>query len=449
MFKFSENLYFLKNVAFLIASTLLFAGCTRASQSHETNGDAHISIPGWKTVCIGRFLVDLPPSAELGATKVKYGGAYGFSGINNTGSWGTLRWEGGKIAETMPTDFAGFDDVRIEAKSNLITPEMYKKLIQYREKDVAYWINRSAKSPADEVVSDLESLKSAETELQDVIHASKISKEAELQDKNGFAIRLDDEYIVGFRDLKDQRVRTFSGGLSKSENESGKGIYEKYENVRKSYHPRAPTDIPAGPGFCTNYGFIEEPQSATVNVEMRVPIQIKELPNLLLVLEMEPASPDGPRNIQKIPNMDTGHIQLDKVGIKQKHGPKAEQILGTPGRSYAQEYGDNCSSTSCRPADQAYDMEAKTFGEPGRVDRPQLTLLMIAATSDDYKLKRPAQPNEPSYNTPSRPALSGHVPPPFKVGQEIFEQVLHSIRLRPGAIAGQSASTAAPSPIQK
>jgi hypothetical protein len=208
--------------------------------------------------------------------------------------------------------------------------------------------------------------------------------------------------------------------------------------MRKTYHPRAPTDIPATPGFCTYYGFIDEPRQAEMNVHMRVPIQIKQYPNLILALEMEPANSDGPRDIQKLPSMDTAHNALDKIGVKRTHGPKALQILGTPGRSYAQEYGDNCSSTSCRPADQAYDMEARTFGNPDRADQPQLLLHMTAATSDDYKLKRPAEPK--GYNVPDRPALSGHVPPPFEVGRDIFDQVLRSIRLRPGAIAAQGSA---------
>jgi hypothetical protein len=251
---------------------------------------------------------------------------------------------------------------------------------------------------------------------------------------------LGNKYTLGFLDAHDQRVRTFSSDRITSKIDSVEGAAEEYRRMRESYHVRAPTDIPTTPGFCTYYGFINEPKQAEADVHMRVPIQIKQYPNLILALEMEPANPDGPRDIQKLPSMDTAHNALDKIGVKRTHGPKAVQILGTPGRSYAQEYGDNCSSTSCRPADQAYDMEARTFGNPDRADQPQLLLHMTAATSDDYKLKRPAEPK--GYNVPDRPALSGHVPPPFEVGQEIFTQVLRSIRVRPGAIAGQ----VAPSP---
>jgi len=44
------------------------------------------------------------------------------------------------------------------------------------------------------------------------------------------------------------------------------------------------------------------------------------------------------------------------------------------------------------------------------------------------------------HDKPDRPALSGRVPAPFKEGEQIFEQVLRSIRVRPGAIAAPSAT---------
>jgi hypothetical protein len=138
--------------------------------------------------------------------------------------------------------------------------------------------------------------------------------------------------------------------------------------------------------------------------------------------------------------MDADRAPLDVIGIKGNYGPIAVNILGAPGRSVGFEYGPNCSRTSCRPADQAYAIEAETFGELDRPDQPHLVLRMTGATSDDYKLKRSRQPDEPSYNRPSRPALSGHVPPPFDESTKIFEQVLRSIRLRPGAIVTPAAA---------
>ncbi|GJI95432.1 hypothetical protein RugamoR57_21500 [Duganella caerulea] len=389
---------------------------------------------------MGRFLIDLPPSAELGATEVEYKAVYGFDGIYSGEARGNLHFGEVKIAETVPTEKAGLDRVHRAVKTRIGSPEMFEDILKARQNDVKYLVDRMAKSSPEDAAGDVDLLKVRKDRVQEVLFNAKVTGEAKLDDANGFAVRLGSNYVLGFYDPQDQRVRTFSDGRVTSKIDSAQGAAEEYRRVRATYHSRAPTDIPTTPGFCTNYGFIDEPLRPEVNVRMRVPIQIKQYPNLLLFLETEPAGENGARNIQKFPNMDADTNQLDKVAVKRKHGPKAEQILGTPGRSYGQEYGDYCFENECWPREQAYDMEAKTFGEPDNVERPLLTLFMTAAKSDDYKLKLPAEPK--GNNVPTRPALSGHVPPPFEVGQEIFEQVLHSIRPRPGGIAGQGETPA-------
>jgi hypothetical protein len=201
------------------------------------------------------------------------------------------------------------------------------------------------------------------------------------------------------------------------------------------FHRRAPTEIPTTPGYCTTHGFIDEAAKPEPETSMEIPFRSSKYPNLIFRLTVVPADPDRQKSIQALPNMNADRADLHLVGITKHYGPHAVDILGTPGRSVGYAYGDNCSSTSCRPADQAYEMEAETFGTPGRPDQPNLILHMIAATSDDYKLKLPAVPGYDGYNKPDRPSLSGKVPPPFEEGKAIFEQVLRSIRLRPGAIA--------------
>lgn len=420
---------------------------TRTGQSHESDGVSYNRPVGWKTVCLGRFLIDLPSSAELGATKAKYEGAYGFDGINTGSSWGTLRYGEIKITETVPTGKAGFDKVRLGWQVRITSPEGFKELIQSRKEDLAYVVDRMAKSSPQNSALDAALLEDEKKALSDTIYSAKVTGEAKLDDRNGFAIRSGNRYMLGFLDPADQRVRTFQSERITSKIDSVQGAAEEYARMRERYHTRLPTDIPSGPGFCTYYGFIDEPLHAEPNVKMRVPIQIKQYPNLILALEIEPADPHGAPDIQKFPSMDTAHNALDKIGVKRTHGPTAVQILGTPGRSYAQEYGDNCSSTSCRPASQAYDMEARTFGDPNRLDRPRLMLHMTAALPDDYKLKLPSVPK--GNNVPDRPALSGHMPPPYKIGQDIFEQVLRSIRPRPGGIVAQGGPAASSSVPQK
>jgi hypothetical protein len=407
--------------------------CSKISQGHEVDQAAYKRADDWKTVCLGRFLIDLPNSAELGATEVKYKGTYQFAGLNAGNAWGTLRYGDMQIRETIPTADAGFRDIRLAAQVRITSPQNFKKLIKARQADLDYIKRRIAQDSPEQAADDAGLLAEAKEQLASVIHDSKVTGEAKLNDVNGFAVRYGVGYALGFLAAEDRRVRTFIGDRIRSKIDTAQAAAEEYQRVRETYHPRAPTEIPSGPGFCTYYGFIDESGKPEADVHMRVPIQIKQYPNLILALEIEPASTEGPRDIQKLPSMDVAHNALDKIGVKRTHGPTALQILGTPGRSYAQEYSDNCSSTSCRPADQAYDMEARTFGDPARVDRPRLLLHMTAAISDDYKLKRPAEPK--GYNVPDRPALSGHVPPPFEVGQEIFDQVLRSIRVRPGAIA--------------
>jgi hypothetical protein len=384
------------------------------------------------------LLIDLPPSAELGAAEAKYKGTYRLKGVNAISAWGTFRYGTVKITESEVSGKVGLERTRLGVPGLDSSPETYRELIEARQKDVRYIEHQIAKAAPGEAADYNDLLKIRQAALQETIHNSRVSGEAMMNDKNGFAVRSANKYVLGFVSLEDQRVRTFAGQLSASAADNVQVVAEAYQRMRQTYHPRAPTEIPSGPGFCTYYGFLDEPGKPEADVHMRVPIQIKQYPNLILALEIEPASTEGPTNIQTLPTMDVAHNALDKIGVKRTHGPKAVQILGMPGRTYAQEYGDNCSATSCRPADQTYDMEARTFGDPARVDRPRLLLHMTAATSDDYKLKRPAEPK--GYNVPDRPALSGHVPPPFEVGQEIFDQVLRSIRVRPGAI-GQTPGT--------
>lgn len=425
---------------------LFFLSFSEVAKSRESDVGEYVRSQGWKTVCLGHFLIDLPLSAELGATKAEYDKPYIFPGINTGNAWGNLYYGDIKIHETMQTDKAGFDKIHGSGKAQMTSPEAFKKLIVAQKNDIAYLSDRMAKNPQDAAGYEGE-LQDRKNILTGMVSSSQTTGEAKIDDPNGFAIRLGEKYILGFFDALDKRVRIFQSEKMTSKNGGVQGGADEYWSTRKRYHTRLPTDIPKGPGFCTYYGFIDEPARPEVNVKMRVPIQIKQYPNLILALEIEPANPSGPPNIQKFPGMDTAHNVLDKIGVKRTHGPKAVQILGTPGRSYAQEYGDNCSSTSCRPASQAYDMEARTFGDPDRLDRPRLMLHMTAALADDYKLKLPAVPK--GNNVPDRPALSGHVPPSYEVGREIFEQVLRSIRPRPGGIVAQGGPAASSAVPQK
>lgn len=418
-----------------LALLIFLAGCSKASDSVTP----YTTPAGWNTICLDRILIDAPSTVEMAAAAAKSESVYAFDGIEDIGG-GALRWGKVGILETVPTDAAGYETVHQGARPIRVTLAQYKAAAAEHKKVIQSWVERTKSGTSNEIATAQRIVEKEKKDFEADQFGFNVSGEAELPEKFAFATRRDNDFALGYLDATDQRVRMFKGALSHPELESPKAAAEEYRRFRRIYHARLPTAIPVTPGYCTSFGLIDEPDGPEMDIELKLPFRLQKYPNLIFTLALGPADPDSPRNIQELPNMDAHNAKLDLIGVKGSYGPIKETILGTPGRSYGQEYGPNCSATSCRPPDQAYDIEAETFGVPGRVDQPHLILHMTAATSDDYKLKRPFILNEPSYNKPDRPALSGHVPPPFKEGQKIFEQVLRSIRLRPGAITAPSAT---------
>ncbi|MBC7676489.1 MAG: hypothetical protein H7173_10640 [Rhodoferax sp.] len=427
-----------RKMSSMLALLVVLVGCSKASDSVAP----YTTPAGWSTICLDRFLIDSPSTVEMGAAEAESKSVYGFDGIEDIGG-GALRWGKVPVLETVPTDAEGYRSVYSGALAKVATPADYKSGFKRREKEIEGWIQETKSGTREEIASAQEFVDDGKKRLKASHYSFKVSGEATLSEKHAFAIRHGSDFTIGYLDSVDHRVRKFEGKLTHPELESPEAAAEEYKRFRRIYHARLPSAFRATPGYCTSFGFIVEPDGPETDIELKLPFRIEKYPNLIFTLTLEPADPGSARNIQKLPNMDARNAKLDLIGVKGSYGPVKETILGTPGRSFGQEYGPNCSATSCRPPDQAYDIEAETFGVPGRVDQPHLILHMTAATSDDYKLKRPFIPNEPSYNKPDRPALSGHVPPPFKEGQKIFEQVLRSIRLRPGAITAPSATAPA------
>lgn len=419
----------------ILALFFVLVGCSKASDSVVP----HTTPTGWDTICLDRFLIDAPSTVEMGAAEAEPKSVYGFAGIEDIGG-GALRWGKVSVLETVPTVAAGYETVHQGARPIRVTLPQYKAAAAEHKKVIQSWVDRTKSGTENEIATAQRIVEKEKKDFDADQYGFNVSGEAELPEKFAFAIRRDNDFTLGYLDSVDHRVRKFEGKLTHPELESPEAAAEEYKRFRRIYHARSPSAIPATPGYCTSFGFIDEPDGPEIDIELKLPFRIEKYPNLIFTLTLTPASIHTARDIQKLPNMDARNAKLDLIGVKGSYGPVKETILGTPGRSFGQEYGPNCSATSCRPPDQAYDIEAETFGVPGRVDRPHLILHMTAATSDDYKLKRPFIPKEPSYNKPDRPALSGHVPPPFKEGQKIFEQVLRSIRLRPGAIAASSAT---------
>jgi hypothetical protein len=427
------------NLALVLTLAVGLASCGNASERREAKSQSYIKPHDWQTICLDRFLIDLPGPVQIGAIEERYQGTYGFEGINDVGTKG-LSWGKVTMAETSPTTAKIYADFYDSVSATMTSAERYVQWFKEQEEVIRDRTKKTLRGTPEEIAFAKEMLNDKIKSLKTSRYGAKVSGKAHLSAPKAFAFRRGDEYSVVYLDKVDNRLRVFEGPITQRQLESPEAAAFEYRRFQRIYHPRVPTDIPSAPGFCTPFGLIDEAAGLELDTSLEIPFRSLKFPNLIFQLTVTPADPEGKRNIQKQPNMDADRAPLHVIGVKRDYGPVAENILGTPGRSVGFEYGPNCSRTSCRPADQAYEFEAKTFGEPGRVDQPNLTLHMIALTSDDYKLKRVAQPDAPSYNTPTRPALSGHVPPPFDEGTKIFEQVLRSIRVRPGAIPTSGAA---------
>ena len=386
-----------------------------------------------QTICLDRFLLDLPSMAELSAADATYQTAYGFQGMEFCAN-GPV-YSGKRIVETVPASIQEYNEIYQVASKDLISTKDYNKSIknvkERYEKRVAV-IKSGGASRSNELK---EAQRIFQKEMDGLLFARKVSGEIKFPGGKSFAVRRENDFSIGYLDSVDKRVRTVVGVFPENAEQSPNAAAKELSKFNEIYKRRNFTEIPNQPGFCTNYGFILEKEKPENAASTETLFRSKKYPNLIFKILIESADKRVKQNIQDLPNMDAANAKLDLIGIKKVHGPNAVQILGAPGRVVSQEYSDNCSRESCRPADQAYDFEAETFGEPGRLERPHVVLHMMAATSDDYRLKLPPQPNEPSYNKPTKPGLSGKIPPSFSEGKAIFEKVLNSLRLRPGALA--------------
>ncbi|WP_154668028.1 T6SS immunity protein Tli4 family protein [Pseudoduganella violaceinigra] len=381
--------------------------------------------------------MDVPSQVILGATPLKFDSAFQIEGIGGGDFWGELRYGGLNILESYPSDNAGFKQLKNEVNGKVSTPEEYRLSISSHREEVAHWRERVRKEPHSEFQKGI--LKDEEAALNELIAGARVSGVAKLNDSKSFAIRSEKSFIGGFRDDLDKRVRVFDGPLTTLEPGSPKAAENELQRIRRQYVTRPPNSIPHSPGFCTGFGFINEPAGPQSRFTVRIPFQLKQQPNLLFYVAITPAENIDPKDRIKLPRTSAVYAMTNQTGMTHRHGPHAVKILGMPGQMTAHEYGPICStSTDCVPAEQAYDMEAEVLGEEGRADRPHLVLHMSAVLSDEYKSKLAPVSGNDNSNKPDHPALRGQVPPPYKVGREIFEQVLQSIRIRPGAFANKA-----------
>jgi len=403
-----------------------------ASGTTSDQANAYFTPDGWQTACVDRFLFDVPKPLELSAASPKYKGGHSLEGME-FGSDG-VHYAGYELFETTPTDLSRFSEIYRASKKSLMSAADYKNGIKHVQDDFVFMSDVAKRNGGDANAAIRNFKEISDDNISKLRYGLKVSGEKFLKKEKTFFVRREDEFTVGYYDSTDNRARIIEGVISKNAEPSPQAAYALLEEFRGNYQKRSTLEVPNIPGFCTNFGFIRENKKPEDKSRTEILFHSRTYPGLVFKLLIEPSRQRGHQNIQDLPKMDSDNARLHLVGVRKIHGPVPTTISGSPGRIMAHEYGDNCSKYSCRPADQAYDLEAETFGEPGRLDRPHIILNMTAATPDDYRLKLPAQPNEPSYNQSIRPALSGKVPPPFAEGKAIFEQVLRSIRFRTGAI---------------
>lgn len=405
-----------------LAMALCGLSCSRAGELPKSR----VGEPsGIQTICLGRFLVEVPANVEVSSHPVGPRSAPGFQGIEDVAGYHAVKgvkWREITIDESFPSDASGYELTRLDAAEKLAeVRNTYKGALG----DAQYWIKvrtddlQKLKSP-DDIRLARQRLEEDKRDASEFKRKLENSGEARLPGSASFAVRSGDEFSAGFLDPSDHRVRVFSGPLRQPEVQGVKVAADEYEAALRVFHRRNPTDIPSGPGYCTGHGFIDEPQNPEL-ASLELSFRSLKYPNLLFTLFIWPAQPEKTSNIQNLPEMGIQQgTFVGLAGATHTIGPKTTAIAGMPARWFAAAQKAGCSQGKCWGEGAAYDIEAQTFGEAGRADRPRMTLLMKAAMPTDR-----------------RPSLAGREPPPFKEGQSIFDQVLQSIRLRPGAIAGR------------
>lgn len=417
-----------------ILLTLTLSACTNGVEPSGALAE-QVNRSDWETVCLGHLTMQLPAHTTFGAHPVELGSVAKLEGIGNGDFGGWLRYGGMEVTESTPNPAKGLRTVQTQAIAKIPTSEEYELSIKARRDEVRNWQENVAESNDDIARSVLRDKQAA---LANSITASRVSGEAKVNGLNEFAIRRNNEFIVGFRDDVDSRIRVFSGQLTSLEPANPKAAALQLQQLRKQYQVRLPSTIPSSPGFCTAFGFLNEPSQPVKEFEFRLPIQLSQYPNLVFYIEMTPGQLVNPNESKGIFDKNAVYAMMTPSGVKKRHGPHSVKILGMHGTKIAREYGPICSKEGgCAPADRAYAFQAELPGEEGRADRPRLTLHMSALYANvPEKSETSKEPRRWSAEAElANPALTGHTPPPFEVGKAIFERVLNSIHVRPGAFA--------------
>lgn len=410
---------------------------------------------GWQTICIGRLLIDLPPKVELVSEDATYDGGAGFPSVQPPDFVYDMGIKSGslKITESEPTEVAAFRSIQSASEGRLalnIGDDRYEA--KESPQEIARWKKRAqAQQPGE---SAWRILAKEQQKFDDTLFSIKVSGKSTTSIPNAFALRHGNQFDASYLDATDHRIRRLHGDIVSPQTNTPQEAGRQLDLFLARYKPRMPNEIPTGPGLCTPHGFLAESGQSEGKVNLSVTFRSLQYPNLIFRLDTDTADTGTRGNIRDLPKMG-----FDESGIFYDHttdrfGPKPVDILGSPGRILGSTTPQPCegkSTNDCDPPEDAYRLQAATFGLVGRLDSPYLVLNMAAVVPDDYKLKRdPAWVDDAGarkeYITQRRAGLNGHQPPPWKEGIAMFEQIVHSIRVRPGGIAGSS-YVDTPSPI--
>jgi hypothetical protein len=417
-----------------LAVSLLVNGCGNAAEQaaiHTGRGSVRST-----TVCLERFLFDIPGEPEIGGTSTEFDDGYGVSGVHSNGT-GIPKWAGIEFSESRPTDLNGFAQIIAGARESYRFPEFSERSIAEIDEEITDLRSQIESFPADQRSRVRDMLIDRVLELEWIKYL-KVNSNIVTMRNGQYAFRSGTDYDVGYFDKADSRVRMFAGRPARFDSTRPSSAFDELKRIQSFYESRAVTSIPTSPGFCTGHGFIHEPATPERKTIFESPFRSLSYPNLIFTVTIEPAWNDGhsgaPASSKYLPYL------LNMVGLRasEMYGPVEVDMGGSRGVIHGMKYNPKCGEENCVPLEQAYEFTAKTYGERGRVDRPRIELKMVAALSDDYKAKLKTAPGQEYLKQVDKPGLKGLTPPPYEVGRAIFESVVKSIRLRPGAIASQT-----------
>ena len=401
------------------------------------------------SVCVDRFLVDIPGVVQVGDGYVGYKRGITIDGISDYGVSGVC-WGGLSFFESKPSDGFGVKKVLDESRGALDFIGGARSWLNNGMIDEIGYAQRRLKSKDSAVVEAAKKhLLDIREEEGRVRRSIKVSGEVKTKDADSFAIRYGNDFLVGYLSPIDKRIRVIQGVLSDDAPDNAQAAAMMYEQLRSVYRELPPGEVPQGHGYCTGHGFIKESADQVQwRTRFHLPYRSLNHPNLIITFEIQgrdkQAAPTGDIRQADNPNSITLQDIRDMKGwgalgmlagmaeIKRTHGPEYLDIAGQKGRIIGREYKPDSG------AGAAYEFEAEVLGVPGQIDKPAMRITMAAALPDPDPL--------PAGEVARRPALKGTKPPPFKEGLDYFRKVLLSMRPRPVVDEAATARSAANAP---